>query len=491
MAELRLPSDLYDVPAVRALDAAAIASEGIPALTLMMRAGAAALRVLQQQWSGIKEITILCGGGNNAGDGYALAGLAHRAGYVVTVVQVGSTDGLSDAARMCLESMLVAGLRAESEFDAIDDAGLIVDALFGIGLGRVVEGQFAAAIARVNQTRVPVLSIDIPSGINASTGQCMGVAVRAAVTITFIGLKQGLFTADGPQYTGDVVFDTLDVPLDTYAAVQPSAKLFEMHDVRSKLQPRARTAHKGDHGHVLIVGGAPGYSGAIRLAGEAAARAGAGLVSVATHPDVANSVNGTRPELMVHPVARPVDLAPLLARADVVAIGPGLSQSDWATALFAAVLDCALPLVVDADALNLLAIQPSRREAWVLTPHPGEAARLLAQTTADIHADRFASAMALQKTYGGSIVLKGAGSIVADGKLFAVLRAGNPGMGSGGMGDALTGIIAGLMAQGYAIGDAARMGACVHASAADRAATDGERGLLASDLMPHIRALVN
>jgi len=264
-----------------------------------------------------------------------------------------------------------------------------------------------------------------------------------------------------------------------------------MGTVKDYLGPRSRTAHKGGHGHVLVIGGTPGYAGAVRLAGEAAARVGAGLVSIATHPEVAASANALRPELMIHAVARPGELEPLLARADVVAIGPGLGQSDWATALFAAVRGRKIPLVVDADALNLLAMDPERREQWVLTPHPGEAARMLDTTTGEIHTDRFAAAVTLQDVYGGVVVLKGAGSIITDGDLPVVLRHGNPGMGSGGMGDVLTGVIAGLIAQGLQLAQAARLGACIHAVAADRAAAQGERGLLASDLMPHLRALVN
>jgi len=390
-----------------------------------------------------------------------------------------------------LDSMFAAGIKPKSGLETIAAAELIVDALFGIGLSRAVEGSFATAISQINRSTQPVLSIDIPSGINATTGVCMGIAVQATVTVTFIGLKQGLFTADGAQYSGDVVFHDLDISPDIYATVPPTAKLIDMHDVSPLLQPRARTAHKWDNGHVLIIGGAPGFTGAILVAGEAAARTGAGLVSIATHPEIALGVIANRPELMVHRAARPADLASLLARVDVVAIGPGLGLSDWATAMFAAVLHRKLPLVVDADALNLLAMEPCRSDNWVLTPHVGEAARLLAITTQEIHVDRFTAARNLQEAYGGAVVLKGAGSIIADGKISCVLRDGNPGMGSGGMGDTLTGIIAGLIAQGYELEDAAWVGACVHASAGDRAATAGERGLLAMDLMPHIRELVN
>ncbi len=491
MAEPMLPAALYDAAGVRALDRAAIDGLGLSAHTLMLRAAAAVLRRLETEWSAIRHITIVCGIGNNAGDGYALASLAQRAGYVVNVVQVGSTDGLGEAARSFLDTLLAAGLHLGDDFSAIDSAELIVDALFGIGLGRPVAGDFAAAISRINRSTVPVVSVDMPSGISADTGSRMGTAVHATLTVTFIALKLGLFTGDGPDYTGAIEFDDLELAdLNTTNAV-PTATVFTENDVAGILQPRARTAHKGDNGHVLICGGSPGYVGAVQLAGAAAARAGAGLVSIATHPALAQVANSSRPELMVHAVETAAQLGALIERVDVVAIGPGLGQSDWAMGLFATALSAKRPLVVDADALNLLAQEPSVRNDWILTPHPGEAARLLATSTSEIQTDRLTAANALQQKYGGVVVLKGAGSIVHDGKLPVVLRAGNPGMGSGGMGDVLTGLIAALVAQGFALDDAARIGACVHANAADRAAFDGERGLLASDLLPYIRALLN
>ncbi len=487
MAETRLPPGLYRAAEVRALELAL----GFSAHALMMQAAAAVLRQLQSKWSEITQITVVCGVGNNAGDGYALASLARGSGYHVRVVQVGNNDGLDEPARLCLETMVAAGIDLEAEFDSIDNAELIVDALFGIGLSRPVEGEFAAAIDRINQTSRPIISVDMPSGVNADTGVSMGKAVRATLTVTFLVLKQGLFSGDGPDYAGTVVFDDLELTKCADAKVEPSSRLFTMSDVASELRPRARTAHKGDHGHVLVCGGAPGYSGALQLAGMAAARAGAGLISLAAHPEVVRVLTSVYPELMIHMVETVDEFVDLIARADVVAIGPGLGESDWALTLFAAALSCELPMVVDADALNLLALEPTVRDNWILTPHPGEASRLLATSTRNVQADRFTAASSLQQRYGGTIVLKGAGSIIDDGQLPAVLCAGNPGMGSGGMGDVLTGVIAALVAQGLAIDDAARIGACVHANAADRAATDGERGLLASDLLPHIRALVN
>ncbi len=242
-----------------------------------------------------------------------------------------------------------------------------------------------------------------------------------------------------------------------------------------------------------MIGGDHGFSGAARLAAEAAARSGAGLVSIATHPGHAEFLNVTRPELMCRGVANLQDLQPLLDRASVIALGPGLGQSEWSHLLYSAALGSGLPLVVDADGLNLLAGRPEHRTDWILTPHPGEAARLLQTTTRDIEVDRFRSVAELQRRHGGVAVLKGAGTLIHDGDgPIQVCRAGNPGMASGGMGDVLTGIIAGLVAQGLTPIDAARFGVQWHATAGDRAATqNGERGLLAGDLLDALAAVAN
>jgi NAD(P)H-hydrate epimerase len=255
---------------------------------------------------------------------------------------------------------------------------------------------------------------------------------------------------------------------------------------------RRRAAHKGDFGRVLVIGGGPGMAGAARLASEAALRSGAGLVTLATHPQHAAVIAASCPEVISHAVAEIRDLRSLLGRADVVVIGPGLGKTGWAKSLLACALDTALPLVMDADALNLLATHGFRRDNWVLTPHPGEAGRLLRQTTAAVQADRFAAARAIQVRHAGCVVLKGAGSIVcSDSGPLAVCAAGNPGMATAGMGDVLSGVIGGLLAQGMPLADAALAGVCLHACAGDRAALGGERGLLARDVIAELRPLLN
>jgi len=253
-----------------------------------------------------------------------------------------------------------------------------------------------------------------------------------------------------------------------------------------------RNSHKGHFGHVLIIGGDEGYLGAARMAAEAAARIGAGLVSIATRSSHACLLNMVRPEIMSHGVETLDELMPLIKSATVIAIGPGLGQSEWAKLLLARVLELELPLVIDADALNLLAEEVQSSTNWVLTPHPGEAARLLKAETKTIQSDRFKSVRMLHEKYHGPVVLKGCGTLIADinGDIF-VCDAGNPGMSSGGMGDVLTGVIAGLIAQGVDINHATKLGVCLHANAADRAASAGERGMMALDVMPHLRNLVN
>ncbi len=485
-----LPAELYTAAQVRELDRIAIEERGIPSISLMERAGAGAFDTLTSRYPRASKLAVICGGGNNAGDGYVLARLAKQAGLDVSVTALVQPGRLRGDASACAQKYLDIG--AVEDTLALDGADLVVDALLGSGLNRRVDGIFAEAVEMINSAGVPVLALDIPSGLNADTGVCMGTAVRADATITFIGLKRGLFTADGPEFSGEVLFDDLETPADIHTEMSAGARLVEPARVMQNLQRRPRHAHKGRYGHVLVIGGDYGYQGAAILAGSAAARTGAGLVTVATRTEHARNIPLYRPELMTAAVTTAQDLDPVLGRAGVVAIGPGLGQSDWAISLFAKVLQTRLPLVVDADALNLLALEHQRRENWVLTPHPGEAARLLGMTTDDIQADRFAALASLRNRFDGVAVLKGAGSLIMDaaGEVY-LNRTGNPGMAAGGMGDVLTGMIAGLTAQGMEPGAAAVAGVHLHGHAADVCAGEAERGMLAGDLLPVIRSVVN
>lgn len=486
------PLPLYSAAQTRQFDSLAIAS-GISGATLMARAGAAAFTALRAHWPTARRIVVVCGVGNNAGDGFVLARLARAAGCDVSVLQLGDGAALrGDALQARDDYHAAGGVSRDFSTAELATADVLVDAVFGTGLTREVSDEWRAAIAAMNALTVPVLALDLPSGLHADSGAVLGVAVRAAVTVTFIVRKQGLFTGEACAHAGRVILADLEVPSPILAGATPGALLLAQDALAAWLPPRNRAAHKGSFGHVLVVGGEQGMSGAVRLAAEAAARVGAGLVSIATRAAHAAQISAARPELMAHAVEDATQLTPLLARATVVAIGPGLGRSEWARALLARVLDTALPLVVDADALNLLAREPLRRDNWILTPHPGEAARLLGCGTADIAADRYHAVRELAARYGGVAVLKGAGTLIArqDGAVM-VCAAGNPGMAGGGMGDVLTGVIAGLLAQGLPLFDAAQAGVLAHALAGDAAARDGERGLLAGDLLSYLRRIIN
>ena len=486
-----LPFGIYTAQQVRDLDRRAIDGCGIPGYELMTRAGHAALNALRALWPAARSICVLCGPGNNGGDGYVIARVARAQGLRTTVVALADPTSLQGDARHAYDDFAAAGGRSEPWTSLALDADVIVDAIFGTGLVREVTGQPAEVIRAVNASRRPVVAVDVPSGLHADTGAVLGAAVRAHLTVTFIGRKLGFYTGHGQDLVGHVVCDDLGVPGDTFTHALAAADLIDEAIVAHALPRRPRAAHKGSHGHVLVIGGGPGMPGAVRLAGEAALRAGAGLVTVATHRENAGALSG-RPELMVRVVDSAADLEPALARATVVALGPGLGRSAWSQALLGAALAAGTPAIVDADALNLLAAHPTRRDDWVLTPHPGEAARMLGIDAAEVQRDRLGAAAALQQRYGGTVVLKGAGSIVqASGARPAICDRGNPGMAAAGMGDVLTGIIAGIAAQCGDLAVAARAGVFVHAQAGDLAARKGERGLLAGDVVDQVRACVN
>jgi ADP-dependent NAD(P)H-hydrate dehydratase / NAD(P)H-hydrate epimerase len=489
-----LPMELWTAAQVRELDRRAIEDHGIPGRVLMERAGAAALEALRQRWPAAGAITVVCGSGNNAGDGYVVARLARRAGLAVRTLAVADPDRLrGDAAAACADYIREGGeILAWDGQGEPGGPGPLIDGLLGTGLDRELAGPFRAAVESINSSGRPVVALDIPSGLHADTGRVMGAVVRADLTVSFIGLKMGLFTGHGPACSGRVLFHALGVPGSLALGLSPAARRLDPAQLGHWLPPRPRDAHKGRFGHVLVVGGDLGMGGAVRLAGEAALRAGAGLVSLATRPEHVAAVLGGRPELMCLGVSGPADLAPLLGRATHVAVGPGLGRSSWGRGLWEAVLDSGLPAVIDADALNLLAAQPRREERWILTPHPGEAARLLGTDVATVEADRAAAVREIRSRFGGVAVLKGAGTLVCGASgMLSLCDRGNPGMASGGMGDVLTGLIAGLAAQLGDLERAACAGVLIHALAADDAAVPGERGLLAGDLLAAMRPWLN
>jgi len=484
-----LPTTLYRAGDVRALDRRAIDEHAIPGFTLMTRAGEVSYRLLCARFPRARKIAVVCGAGNNGGDGYVVARLAHEHGRQASVLQLGDvTKGKGDAA-LAREACVRAGTPIRSfSADALRDVDLVVDAVLGTGLEREVTGEYRAAIDAINESACPVLSVDIPSGLHADRGQVMGVAVNASATMTFIGLKAGLFTGEGRACSGAIYFDDLGVPGSVYEGIAPRARRIVLTDLIQALPERATTAHKGKFGRVLIIGGNGGMAGACTLAALAAYRAGAGHVTVATRAAHVAAVVCLCPEALVYGIDDATSLAPLMERADVIAVGPGLGRDEWAKALFGATLDAERPMVVDADGLNLLAADPCKRSDWVLTPHPAEAGRLLGMDTAQVQSDRFAAVDQLVARYGGVSVLKGSGTLVNDGSSCFLCDRGTPAMASAGMGDLLTGVMAALIGQGLAVAMAARAAVWLHAVAGEDAAQYGAVSVRASELLTPIAA---
>lgn len=483
---------LFDTRAARALDARATSLLGGDGYALMQRAGQAAWQCLLQHWPGAHRITVVCGPGNNGGDGYVLARLAHRSGRAVTVLHLAEHVPATELSQRACTDYLAAGGHIELFPDALPQGDVVVDALFGIGLSRAPDAFATALIDAINAHPGPVLALDVPSGLDADLGSAPGKVVAATHTLQFIVRHAGLHTGDALEHVGALQMDDLDVVAEAFDAASPSALLLTQEALSYWLFPRRRNSHKGESGRVLCIGGDHGSGGAIVLCAEAALRSGAGLVDVATRQLHVPVVLSRRPEAMARAVESSGDLLPLLSRASAVGIGPGLGQGDWSRAMLQLALQAGKPLVIDADALNLVAGSNILFSDAVLTPHPGEAARLLATDTASVQRDRLSAAHAIAQRYHAVTVLKGAGTVIAaPGEIPRVVDAGNAGMAVGGMGDVLTGVILALRAQGLPAFDAACAGALMHSLAGDQAATGGERGLLPSDLLPHLRDLAN
>lgn len=489
-----IKSPIYQTQQIREFEHLAQERFGITGQVMMQRAGKAAFDFLQRRWPQAQKIIVFCGGGNNGGDGYVLASLAHERGLQVSIWQVGNQDNMKDEAKNAYETCKQQNIEIEYFNDKVNvgHSDVIVDAICGLGLHDNLREDIVTAIKKMQRTQIPIFAIDIPTGIDADTGQIQGSAVHATATITFIGIKLGLLTGSGIAYTGELVCNDLQLPMELFSYVTPVAEKIHLSSYAAYLKPRSRDWHKGLSGHVLVVGGDVGFSGAPRMAAEAAFRVGAGLVTVATHPKNALMLNVTCPEIMCRGISHASELKPLIDKADLIVLGPGIGQSTWAQTLCEYIWEQDLPLVVDADGLNLLSHTDKFNENWILTPHPGEAARLINETSQTIQADRLTAIKTINKRYGGVCVLKGAGSLVlAPNSLPALCDKGNPGMASAGMGDILSGVIGGLISQGIPLSEAAKLGVCMHAMAGDLAAKEGERGMVATDLMPYLRRLSN
>ena len=481
---------LYRADAVRAIEHAAFA-RGVDAFGLMTQAGEAAAALLRERWPGARRVGVLCGSGNNGGDGYIAALALHRAGHEVTVVASG--EPRTTAARAAAERWQDAGQGVRDPASPLPEVDAWVDGLFGIGLSRAPEASFAALMQAVAAQRRPVLALDVPSGIDADRGSAPGVVLPAAITICFIAAKAGLFTALGREAAGEVIVEPLGLDVEALAAEAsvgaPACWAVRATALPESLPRRRIDSHKGHHGRVLCLGGCHGMAGALVLCAEAAARGGAGWVEALSQPDAVRALNVRRPEVMAAVMPGGDALAARLAAADVLAVGPGLGQGTWGRGVFEAALAAGRALVLDADALNLLAEAPRALPGAVLTPHPGEAARLLGCRTTDVQADRFAGVAALVARFEAAVVLKGAGTLVAaPGETPRLIDAGHPGMASAGMGDALTGLVAAHRAQGLPAFQAAWVGALAHSAAAD--AVGRRRGLLASDVIAAFEAVL-
>ena len=489
---MNLPRRLYNAEQTHQLEQIAIHDHDMPARVLMQSAGESAWRCLQERWPQARSVSVYCGSGNNGGDGYVLARLAHQAGLRVSLVyrQEPGTALAAEMKSLAIESGISCQPFAAEQPPESD---IVVDAVFGSGLARAVEGPWADMLAAINQAAKPVLAIDIPSGLSADTGAVLGCAVQADLTITYITVNPGCLTGRGKQLTGQLVYDDLGVPSSLFDAMEPVAVRLLEADLRGLIPPRPADSHKGDFGRLLVVGGDHGYAGAIQMAGQAACRSGAGLVTVTTREYHAAAIAARVPELMVTACENAAVLKSLLAGSNTVLIGPGIGQGQWSVGMFAAVMDSEADQVIDADGLRLLSANPCRRKRRVLTPHPGEAAALLRCSTADVQADRLGAVRAIVDEYGGVCILKGAGTVIAEetgGR--ALCDLGNPGMSVPGMGDVLAGLVAGLLVQGLTPGDAARIAVWAHAAAADDAVeSEGQIGMMATDVLPGCRRRIN
>ena len=497
MSHTLIQDALFTAKSVRELDRLVIEEQGIPGIILMKRAGRAVLSELLDAYGTPSLLSVFCGSGNNGGDGYIVAALAAEKNIAVQCFEMGGTLTADAAlAKQFAEQAKVSFYPADSDVELVQ--GVVVDCLLGTGLNGEMRQPYADVIDLINDCGLPVVAVDIPSGLNADTGAVASVAVQADITVTFIGAKQGLFSGRGPAVCGEVIYDSLDIAEDVFQQVDASAELMDLSDLLEQLPEPEVDAYKTQRGHGMVVGGDHGFGGAAIMAAEACLKVGAGMASVATRPEHVAAALARQPEIMACGVTSGQQLEPLLDRPTVLITGPGLGRSSWSEQLMQKAVAANLPMVIDADGLNILAegrvVPKPDGSEWVLTPHVGEAARLLGVTIAEIQADRFAAVAQLQKKYNAVVLLKGPGTIISapQGEPFKVCPYGNPAMATAGMGDILSGLIGGLMAQGLTPQIAAELGCCLHSAAADMAAQEkGSRGLVASDLLPYVRDLLN
>jgi len=490
---------LFQASEIKQIEQQAAKSNDYAMYQLMETAGLESWNTILKYWPEAEQISVICGKGNNAGDGFVLARLAAKAGKIVQVFIVEADTEFKGDALTAFQAMQEQGITPQIfNASALENQHLVVDAILGTGLKGPLRGNFQKVIEDLNKTsdkfNFPVFSIDIPSGLASDTGFAGTTVIKATRTLTFIAMKTGMVTGFARACCGVIDLATLGIDEEFKQLFSASAWIDDADALIANLPKLSNVAHKGDHGHLLLVGGDYGFGGAILMAAMAAARCGAGMLTILTRAAHIAPILTQCPEAMIRSILGAEDpaLSKILENVNAVVIGPGLGQEDWGRGLLAAIAKTDLPLLVDADALNILAAQGVGKEQWVLTPHPGEAGRLLGVATAEVQEDRYTAAAAIQKQYSAVTVLKGPGTLIASKNCdTTVCGQGNPGMASAGMGDVLSGVIGSLLAQGLEAGLAARTGVALHARAGDIAAENGPKGLMATDLIEPLRMLVN
>ena len=489
----------FTVEKVKSIEARAVRSPGLSITKLMERASMAVFKEIERKFGGASELTIFCGTGNNAGDGYLVAAIAAANSVRVSVMEVGDVQKQSVEvahARSIAAKSAVKFFTPETELEIKE--GVIIDALIGTGLRSQMSANFVEAIKTINESKMPVVAIDLPSGLDGNTGDVPDFAVQADLTVTFVALKRGMMTGKASAYCGEIVLASLEIP-DSLRNIETSdSKLLRLKYLLGHLPERSKLAHKYHFGHAMVVGGEFGFGGAAIMAAQACMRTGAGLVSLCSRIEHIGSMLARQPEVMAHGVASGQELEPLLDAATVLIIGSGLGKSAWSEQLLQKSLRAGHPMVVDADALNLIAdgcMKINFSElSWVITPHSGEAARLLGTSVQLVEKDRFSAIKALQEKYSATVILKGPGTLVVGDAAAGprICPYGNASMATAGSGDVLAGIVGSLLAQGMPLQLSAELGCCIHSKAADLAVERfGQFGLTATDILSCVRAILN
>ncbi len=478
---------LYQREQVYRLDQKTMQMDAQPSQLLMQKAAAATWNAIQQRWPECQHLVILAGAGNNGGDAFALAILAKKQSKTISLYLIGDESRQSRESTFYREAWLADGGDILSWAGDCPDCDVIVDGLLGIGLNKSLNDDWQSWISQINSKQAIRVSIDIPSGLNADTGIAMPCAIKADLTVSFIGRKIGCYLTDGSDYCGELLFDDLGISSSALNSEIPLCTIINDDNI-SLPTIRASNSHKSQYGHILVIGGDRGMPGAVRLAAIAALRAGAGMVSVCVHPDNYSAIAAADPELMVGVWG---DLEHLLERASVVVVGPGLGQSADAKKLLDKIAGCNKPMVIDADALHADFLDRLQSDNTVITPHPGEAARLLNCSVPQIQQNRVQAIQDLIQCWATACILKGSGSLVSQqGMPISLCHNGHSGMATAGSGDVLSGLVGAYLGQGLTPLEAARCGAYVHALAAENYAREYHPdSLIASDLVQRIASV--